>query len=73
MAADPVCGDTHEALGQPVACTRPPLHSGPHGGPGTGSVVGGAWCTLPCRGGLCRGPCHPGDPTTPQPDEKSST
>jgi len=70
MADASACGDTHEAPGQPVACTKPPLHRGPHSGPGTGSLVGAAWCTLPCRGRLCRGPCHPGDPTTPQPDKE---
>ncbi|MET9222379.1 hypothetical protein ABZX65_26945 [Streptomyces sp. NPDC003300] len=63
MSAVPVCGDRHAVLGQHITCTEPPLHRGPHSGPGADGIVGAAWCTLPCQGRLCRGPCHPDDPT----------
>jgi hypothetical protein len=62
VTAAPVCGDRHLILGQQITCTEPPLHRSPHSGPGTSPVVGAAWCTLPCRGRSCNGPCHPGDP-----------
>lgn len=59
----PACPSSRMVAGQRIACTEgSPVHRGPHGGPGTGGVVGAAWCDLPCSGRLCRGPCHDGDP-----------
>lgn len=54
--------------GYDVVCQdEDPHHRGPHhaagGGPG---VVGMAWCTLPCRGRGCAGPCHPLDGRAPK-------
>lgn len=66
----PPCGAAHEVGGQRIVCIEPPLHRGPHGGPGTGGLVGAAWRTLPCRGGLCRGPCHEGDPEGGMPTDQ---
>lgn len=62
MTPTPVCAAPHLALGQDVACAEPPLHRGPHCGPGTDGVVAVVWCDLPCQGRWCRGPCHAGDP-----------
>jgi len=50
--------------GYDVHCMEPSRHQGPHGAEGGGpGLVGVAWCTppSPCRGGACRGPCHPDD------------
>ncbi len=60
--AAPTCPAARLVAGQRIACAEPRLHRGPHAGPGRDGVVGAAWCDLPCRGRLCRGPCHDGDP-----------
>lgn len=59
-----LCFGVHVGYEQNLICNREAGHRGPHSAPGERPVVGAAWCTppIPCRGGLCPGPCHALDP-----------